>query len=123
MKLFCSSKLQKKMHCKCEKVPVPEDPLDRWYANLISLGGEDTIAAILPSCRFSVILWNVQITASTDLSTLLIPAIREALLDPRYGIVPSAVERYLPEGTVFEPCATGDQKVISNIASVMLFYA
>lgn len=117
MKLFCSSKLQKKLRCKCEKVPTPEDPLDRWYANLIDLHDEDLIAVVLPDFRFCALVWGVSVDRTTDLTKLLVPAIRKALRDPYFGIPQSVVDQYMPEDAVFELCATGDSKLVNGMGA------
>lgn len=105
------------MRIKCEKVPTPEDPLDRWYANLIDIHGYNLIAAVLPDYRFCAIVWDVPVDPSTDLTQLLVPAIRSALRDPHYGIPQSLVDRYMPEDTRFELCATGDSKCINGMGA------
>ncbi len=120
MKLFLSTKLQKELGYKCEKVPTPEDLLDRWYANLIELNGADTVVAILPDFRFCVILWDIPLGPSTDLTKLLVPAIRKALQDPYYGIPLSAIDQYMPEDTRFEPCATGDRSFTSRMGAATM---
>ncbi len=117
MKLFLSGKVQKNLRCKAEKVPVPEDLLDRWYANLIELHGADTLVAILPDFRFCVILWNVPVDPYTDLTKLLVPAIRKALRDPHYGIPLSLIDQYMPEDTVFELCTSGDRSFTSRMGA------
>ena len=117
MKLFCSSKLLKKLRRKCEKVPTPEDLLDRWYVNLIDLHGYNLLATILPDFRFCALVWNVPVDPSTDLTQLLVPAIREALHDPYYGIPQSVIDAYMPQDTVLELCTTGDSALINGMGA------
>ena len=117
MKLFCSAKLQEKLGCTLEQAPAPGDPLDHWHAILIDLYGYNLIAAILPDFRFCVILRDAPVGPSTDLSQLLVPAIREALRDPYYGIPQSVVDAYMPEDTQFALCAPEDQKVIRGLGA------
>ncbi len=118
MKLFLSAKLQKQMGLKLAKTPVPDDPMDYWYAHLISLEDADALIAILPEYRFCAILWDIQIDSSADLSQLLVPAIRKALHSAYYGIPQSVIDRYIPEGTVLEPAVTGDRGAISKMGAV-----
>ena len=102
MKLCLSSKLRRKLECTCEKGPVPEDPLDRWCTALVELDYADSIVAILPDFRFCAILWNVPVNFFTNLNHFVVPAIREALHDPRYGIPQSVIDQYIPEDTKLE---------------------
>ncbi len=118
MKLFCAVKLQKKLGCTCEKVPVPEDPLDGWYANLIQLNKKDTVVAILPAFRFCAILYNVKKKDWPKLNELLVQAIRGALYHPFYQLPRGLIDQYLPEDTVFELCATTDRGIIARISTV-----
>lgn len=118
MKLFCSSKLQKQLECKFEKTPAPQDPLDFWYANTFLLDNRDTVVAVLPELRFCVILWDTYAGLFTDLSSLLVPAIREALHDPLYGIPQSVIDQYLPADTRFELCSTQDRGMMSRMSAV-----
>lgn len=119
MKLFLSTKLQKQLGRKCEKAPTPDNRLDRWYANLIELSGADTLVAMLPDFRFCVIIWNIQLGPSTDLSKLLVSSIRDALQDPYYGIPLSVIDQYIPEDTQFELCTSGDRTLIYRMRSTV----
>lgn len=118
MKLFCSSKLQRKLGCKYENAPTPEDPLDSWYANLITLDDADAVVAVLPSYRFCVLLPDIEEDQWADLDRLLVQAIRETLHLSGYGIPQFAIDRYLPADTVPEHCSTRDRFFVSKMGAV-----
>ena len=118
MKLFCAVNVQKKLGCTCNKTPVPADPLDGWYVNLIQLNEKDTVVAILPKFRFCAVLFNVEKEDWPKLNELLVSAIRDALYHPYYRIPRSVIDNYLPEDTVFELCATTDRGIIARMSTV-----
>lgn len=118
MKLFCAVKVQKKLGCTCEKAPIPGDPLDGWYVNLVQLNDLDSVVAILPAFRFCAILYDVTKEEWPKLNELLVYAIRDALYHPHYQIPRTVIDQYLPEDTVFELCATTDRGVIAKVSTV-----
>ena len=118
MKLFYSTSVQKKLGCKCEKVPLPENPLDCWYAHLITVRGADTLVAMLPEYRFCVLIWKINENQWANLNQVLVQAIRTALDHPLYGIPMAVIDQYIPEDTVFAPCATNDRGVIAKMSAV-----
>ncbi len=119
MKLFCTAPLQQTMGWKCAKAPTPPDPLDCWYAGLAYMGGVDTVVAALPAFRFCIPLWNLQETDWDRFNHHLVQRIRAVLDDPRYNIPLSVIDRYLPEDTVFEPCASVDPSLPTHMANTM----
>ncbi len=118
MKLFCSAKLQRRLGRKYENAPTPEDPMDSWYANLITLHDEDAVLAVLPHCRFCVVVPDIREDQWGDLDRLLVQAIRETLHLSGYGIPQFAIDRYLPAGTVPERYSTRDRFFVSKMGAV-----
>lgn len=123
MMLFCSEKLQNALGCRCEKAAVPQDPLDGWFADRITLYGKDTVVAVLPKLHFCAILYDIQPDGWTNLNQLLVQAIRQSLYYPFYGLPRSLINQYLPEDAVLARYAAEDQAsiaVLNDIAAHVL---
>lgn len=119
MNLFCTAALQQKLNLKCGKAPVPDDPLDCWCAALLTLRGVEVLAAILPIARFCVLLRRFPAEDWSKLNAMLVRSIREAMGDLDYGIPAAVVDQYMPEDTVFQPCATGDRDIVGKVIEVI----
>ena len=116
MWLFCSTKLQQKLGCKCKKAPVPTDPLDGWYANVIQLNGRDTLVAILPALKFCAIEWDIG--KGQWANQIAVQAIRRTLRNPLYSIPRAVTEAYMPADTVLDLCSTGDRGFVSKMGAI-----
>lgn len=118
MKLFCSTKLQQKLGCRCERAPVPADPLDAWYANVVQLNGRDTLVAILPDLKFCAVAWDIRKDQWANLNQIAVQAIRHTLKNPLYSIPKAAVEAYMPADSDLELCSTGDRGFVSKMGAI-----
>ena len=116
MNLYCTQALQKAFGWKFQKQPAPTDPLDSWYAHLIPIGRRGLLMVILLDFRFCVVIPPPKGGDWTALEASILQRIREALLS--YEIPQSAVDAYLPAGTVLEPCSSTDPSTRGSLSSV-----
>ena len=98
MKLYCTAKLLTKLGHKIDLAPMPEDPLDVWYASYITHNGEDIIVAGLPTIQFCILLPDFQRGQHSLLSQQLVQAIRDTLAPT---VSQDILDRYIPEDTAF----------------------
>ncbi len=117
MLLFCSNALQAKLGWKCEKHPAPTDPLDSWYAHLVTVGRRNVVVVVLLQFRFIILISGVKGKLWDNLEDIIRQRIREALA--ACDIPQSVLDNYLPADATFEKCGSADPGDRAKLSSVV----
>lgn len=92
--LYCSKKLSDLLPDKLEKGEKDVVSLDAWYAHVVTIHRRKVLVAICSDNRFGVVLWGVKKAQLTNLSSVVLTAIRETMAD--YGIRQEIIDSYAP---------------------------
>ncbi len=117
MRLYCSNAIQAKLGCKCDKQPAPTDPLDSWYAHLITVRRRNIVVVTLLDFRFVILIAGVKEKQWAGIEGTILQRIRETL--QAYEIPAEALDAYLPADTVFAKCAAAEPRERARLSSVV----